>query len=303
MAVILMYHRISDEFVEPNWLAVSPCHFAQHLEHIRQQYHPIRLLELVDAIQNGSLRERAVAVTFDDGYSNNFTQALPLLEAAQIPATVFVTTGHIDSSCEFWWDDLAHLLLGAAHTPATLSLKVQERFYTWDTESVQQRQEARLALEDLIEPLPAKAKEQVLYELANWSGLKRGGRSAYRAMTKAELTQLAQSKYIDLGAHTVTHPILPTLSPEEQYAEIVNGRRNLETLVNQPVRTFAYPNGDFASETVKIVAEAGFTAACTTVRGCVQAGDDLFRLRRYSVDDWSSATFQQNLAAFFQNQS
>ena len=80
-AVILMYHRISDTAIEPNWLAVSPANFTQHIQYLRQAYHPMRLTDLVERVKRCSLPERAVAITFDDGYSDNLTHALPVLQS------------------------------------------------------------------------------------------------------------------------------------------------------------------------------------------------------------------------------
>jgi peptidoglycan/xylan/chitin deacetylase (PgdA/CDA1 family) len=298
-AVVLMYHRISDEAHEPNWLAVSPSNFEQHLIHIRQAYRPISLLDLAEAVQDGAIPPRSVVVTFDDGYANNCTRALPLLEAAQVPATTFVTAGHVNSSREFWWDELSQLILAAPAVPPTLSLQIQGRNFIYNTATTEQRQDVYVHLTDMMKPLPAAVQNRVLNNLARWSGLKRKVRKDYRVMTTAELKQLSQSKYVDIGAHTMNHPILPTLPPEAQYDEIVNSRRWLQATLDQPVLTFAYPNGDFAHETTKIVEVAGFRTACITVTGRVKPGDDLFRLRRCAVNDWDKETFKHNLEAAF----
>lgn len=298
-AVILMYHRISDVTVTPNWLAVSPNQFARQLEHIRQEYCPIRLLDLIAHVRSGSIPHRAVAVTFDDGYYDNLTGALPLLEAARIPATVFVTAGFIDSPREFWWDELARFTLEAQNTPCSLELVIQGHNYIWEMASAKQRQAAYSELKELVKPLTSAAIERVLNELATWSGLERALRPAYRTMTSLELRQMAHSEFIDIGAHTVTHPILPTQSLDAQYDEIVDSRRRLEAIINRPVRTFAYPNGDFTKETTKIVEQAGFVGACTTKTGRVERNQDPFTLRRFPVNDWDVGTFEDNLAAYF----
>ncbi|MCE7985827.1 MAG: hypothetical protein DYG89_32010 [Caldilinea sp. CFX5] len=299
-ALILIYHRIADESLRPNWLAVSPDNFAGHLAYIRQRCRPLRLLELVEAIQKQSVPDRSVVVTFDDGYRDNLTQALPLLEANQVPASVFVTTGFVDNQREFWWDDLARLIQSAHNKPPSLTLTVQGRIYHWATDTEQQRQQTRLELDTLIAPLPAQTKEALLNELARWSGLPRDVRPAYRTMTAAELQTLAQSPYIDIGAHTVTHPLLPTLSLMEQRDEICRSSHQLAALLQRPIHAFAYPNGAFTDETAQIVRDAGFCAACTTRRGAVQNNDDCFLLRRYNVNDWDIATFQQHLESWFQ---
>jgi peptidoglycan/xylan/chitin deacetylase (PgdA/CDA1 family) len=111
--------------------------------------------------------------------------------------------------------------------------------------------------------------------------------------------QLADAPLIDIGAHTKTHPLLSTLSPDEQYDEINGSRQWLEEALAQPVFSFAYPSGAYNGETVEAVRASGFSAACTVEQGCVEAGDDLFQLRRCNVADWDQKTFKQNLEAFF----
>ncbi len=297
-----MYHRVADLAVDPHGLAVSPDHFAQHLEYIRGTCHPMRLLDLVDALKEHSLPRRAVAITFDDGYIDNLTQAYPLLKSAQVPATVFVTSGGIDSSCEFFWHELERVFLLPVHLPERLQMCVQGQEYEWPTTSTEERQIAYYAIDRLLRPLAADGRDQVLAELASWAGLRRNGRPDYRPMSVAELIQLTGDRLVELGAHTITHPVLSVLSPEAQYAEIVWSRQRLEGIIGSPVLTFSYPwgeAGDFTDETVEIVEAAGFRAACTTVRGGVEPGNDLFRLRRCAVRDWDIEMFKWRLESFF----
>jgi len=294
-----MYHRISNISVEPNWLAVSPENFARQLEHIQRNCRPLRLLDLAEALKNNSIPPRSVVVTFDDGYLDNFTEALPLLESFRVPATVFVTAGHIGSPREFWWDELPRLIMLTPNVPPSLSLRIQSQDFTWRTASAADRQETHLALLGIMKPLPAQIKDDILNELSRWAKTERLLREEYRSMKMDELKRFAQSKYIDLGAHTMTHPILPTLSRDLQRSEIVDSRGELEAALGRSISTFAYPNGDFTDETAQLVDEAGFTAACSTIMGNVRSGDDLFRLRRYAVNDWDIETFRNNLESFF----
>jgi len=298
-AVILMYHRISNTYVEPNWLAVSPKNFDQHLRFIRRSCQPIRLLDLADAIENRTIPPRAVAVTFDDGYLDNLTEALPRLESFQVPATLFVTAGYLGSPREFWWDELPRLIMLSPAVPSSLSIRIQSQDYVWRTNSAEERQDTYLALLSILKPLSMKVKEEIISRLCWWAGTERLLRDEYRTMTVEELKRFAGSKFTDLGAHTMTHPILPTLSPDMQRSEIVDSAHHLETVLNTPSRTFAYPNGDFSDETIRIVSGTGFRAACTTITGNVKFGDDLFRLRRCAVNDWDIETFKNNLEAFY----
>jgi peptidoglycan/xylan/chitin deacetylase (PgdA/CDA1 family) len=300
-AVILLYHRVAKLPGDPYSLAVSPDHFAQQLDYIRQTSHPMRLVDLAEAIQQGSLPQRAVAITFDDGYVDNFTQAYPLLKAAQIPATIFVTSEQIDSPREFWWDDLERMLLLPTQLPKRLQITIGDQAYVWPTESKEYRLRTHQAIHKLLRPIDAIARDNVLGELANWSGLERTGRSDYRAMTVEELIELARSGYIDLGGHTKTHPVLSALSRDVQYGEIVGGFQRLASIIGSAVPIFAYPYGsaqDFGEETVDIVRDAGFLAACTTMPSSIEAGADLLRLRRCPVSDWNIETFKRQLESW-----
>jgi peptidoglycan/xylan/chitin deacetylase (PgdA/CDA1 family) len=296
-AVILLYHRIIDISPDLYALTVSPEHFAQHLEYLRQTCHPMRLLDLAAAIQQHALPQRSVAITFDDGYRDNYSQALSLLKAAEVPATVFVVSGAIDSPHEFWWDELERLLLLPPHPPGCLKLRVQGKDHAWPTTSEGQRQLARKALHGLLRDLAATERASILAELADWAGLHRTGRPDYRAMTALELGELTQGGLLDLGAHTVSHPVLSSLSINDQYAEISDSRQRLESITGRPVLTFAYPYGAFTNQTVDMVKAVGFRAACTTVYGSVESGADRFRLQRFAVKDWDLETFKERLEA------
>ncbi len=302
-ALILMYHRVSDTSVEPNWLAVAPTNFAQHMRHLRQSYQPVHLLDLIEGIQQRSLPNRAVAVTFDDGYRDNLTCALPELEANNIPATIFVTTSYVDSEHEPWWDEVKHFLLEPLALPPTLSLQINRQEYRWSTNTFEERLNTHQALEDLMRPLPTYINDRILDHLAQWSNRQRRYHPAYRTVTSSELNELASHPLIDLGAHTITHPILPTLSLDAQFNEIVGSRYSLEKMINRQVHSFAYPNGDYSEQTRKLVDAAGYKAACTTVNGTVQQGDDVFQLRRCAINDWNIERFKQQMEAFFNDRS
>jgi peptidoglycan/xylan/chitin deacetylase (PgdA/CDA1 family) len=262
----------------------------------------MRFLDLVDAARQNSLPKRAVVVTFDDGYVDNFYQAHPILQFAQIPATVFVTSGQIDNPYGFWCDELERVLLLTEYLPSRLRLCVQDKEYRWSTTSARERQVAHRSIYRLLKPLPAVDQLSVLGYLADWAGVERTKRSDYRAMTSAELIQLARDGLVEVGAHTVTHPTLSAFSADAQYQEIVGSRQTLEAIIGSPVLAFAYPYGmaqDFTEETVKIVEAAGFRAACTAIPGTVEAGHDLFRLPRHWVHNWDLETFKQNLESYF----
>jgi peptidoglycan/xylan/chitin deacetylase (PgdA/CDA1 family) len=109
--IILAYHRVADPDIHPWGLAVTPDRFQEHLALVRAMREPFSMSAFLQRLERGNLPANAVAVTFDDGYVDNLTTAKPRLERAGIPACVFVATGYVGGGKEFWWDELARIIL------------------------------------------------------------------------------------------------------------------------------------------------------------------------------------------------
>jgi peptidoglycan/xylan/chitin deacetylase (PgdA/CDA1 family) len=311
-ALILMYHRVTELANDPYLLAVSPKHFAEQMEVIRGRYMPIRLQELVETLQDGKVPNRAVVVTFDDGYADNLHQAKPLLEHYEIPATVFVTTGHIDSQREFWWDELDRILLQPGTLPGRLCLSFNGSAYEWDLGEVtrytaeeyrryrtwhierqddpSQRQRLFRMLYARLSTLPGGERLKILNDLLAWSGAKPIARPSHQTLTTDEVILLDQGDLLEVGAHTMTHPFLAGLSPAEQRNEIQQSKEGLEAILMHLVLSFAYPHGSSTPHSAVILQEKGFICACSSHHAVVQ-GFDCFQLPRVVVRDWDGQTF------------
>ena len=129
--LVLVYHRVAKTHSDPWSLSVTPEHFAEHLEALRQHAVPLRLQQLSRALAKGTLPGRSVVVTFDDGYADNLHNAKPLLERYEVPATVFLPSGFIGSENEFWWDELDRLLLQPGRLPKNLRLQINGKTRRW----------------------------------------------------------------------------------------------------------------------------------------------------------------------------
>jgi peptidoglycan/xylan/chitin deacetylase (PgdA/CDA1 family) len=311
-----MYHRVAEVDMNPWGLCVAPQHFAQHLEVLRQYAHPISLQELAEAHRNGNIPSRAVAITFDDGYADNLYQAKPLLEQYGIPATVFATAGYIGRNREFWWDELERLLLQPGQLPEKLCLNINGNTHQLElgeaanySEADYQRDRQLRACESqpgsrlflchllgqLLKPLPEEERLQVLDELAIWSNTGSIARPTHRPLSWEELRILGEGKLVEIGAHTVTHPLLSAHSPDFQLDEIQQGKAYLEEKLARSVTTFAYPYGNYTPETVKLVQKAGFACACSTVEDIVWRESDRFQLPRFEVRNWDREEFAKQL--------
>ncbi len=312
-ALILMYHRVTVLPNDPHLLAVTPERFASHLHAIRTHAAPMPLTELVRGLQQGTMPSRAVVVTFDDGYADNLEYAKPLLTQHRVPATVFVTAGQLGSGREFWWDELDRLLLQPGTLPVTLRLQLNGTVHEWSlgegstyTEEEYRRdrhwhvechdepgprQRVFRALFDCLYPLPSAKRRTILDHLTAWAGVRPIARPTHQALTPEQAVRLAEGDLIEIGAHTVTHPVLAALPVAEQRQEIQQSKVQLEAMLGHEVVSFAYPHGSSPRTTIAAVEEAGFACACSSLPDAVFRGADLLRLPRLVVRNWDGDAF------------
>jgi peptidoglycan/xylan/chitin deacetylase (PgdA/CDA1 family) len=293
-ALILGYHRIAEYLHDPFGICVTPQHFSEQMEILSQNAGAISLQELVHDLEERTLPKRAVAVTFDDGYADTLYQAKPLLERYQIPATVFVASGYLDR--QFWWDELERLLYTPADLPAQLSLTLNACAREWvlgPDASLHTRERTLLSLCDSFRPLPEEERQEAMSQVRRWVGLVPRDMSRARCLRSDELEELAAGEFVDIGAHTVTHPILTGLSKSRQRAEIEGGRAALEQILGQLVSSFSYPNGSVSADTLCMVKETGFDLACASTNDVAWRGSDRFQLPRFWVQDWGGEAFSQ----------
>jgi peptidoglycan/xylan/chitin deacetylase (PgdA/CDA1 family) len=322
-ALILVYHRISESALDPWSLSVTPDHFAEHLAILRRSFHPRSLQEVAQSLHSrGKLTPRSIVITFDDGYADNLYVALPLLERFDVSATVFLVTGTIGCPQEFWWDELTSLLLTAHPLPDQLDLAVDGKVYSWQLDQVAEygevdyhqyagwraaqppptfRHALYMQLWQLIHPLSSEDQNKVMNALRAWAGIS-SSPGPHRILDQNESIELAQGVGIEIGAHTVNHPSLASLSIDSQRKEILGSKVRLEEILGGSVKSFSYPFGkqyDYDPETVALVQEAGFSVACCNISGVVDRNADLLQLPRVHIHDCGGDEFENRLLTKF----
>jgi len=316
-ATILCYHRVAALDRDPQLLAVSPRRFAEQLDVLRRRHHIARLSEWL--AEPGPRHRRSIILTFDDGYADNLHEALPLLRAADCPATMFVASGKIGDETEFWWDELERLLLSPASLPKILSLTIGGRNYAWrlnsQSDEVQAggnwnvllaqepspRQTAYLALCALLPTADAAERSEILAKMRRWAALSRAGRPSHRPLSRSELCDLSSDALIEIGAHSVNHSSLAALPVDAQRFEIGESKAALERLIGKPVTTFSYPFGtraDYSAETIRLVREAGFACARANHPATAFRGGERYAMPCFVVRDWDGDEFAKRLAAW-----
>ena len=315
-----MYHRVSVVLPDPWQLAVTPAHFAEHLEVVRRFGRPLTCRDLTRTLSTGRTPRRTIAVTLDDGYVDNLFEARPLLERHDVPATVFVAAGCLGRAEGFWWDQLERQVLTSVALPPRLRLEVRGQIHEYDlgadhhypvraqeahagwqagADAPTERHRLFLALYRLMRPLADSERRQALADVAAWAGAPASLPSPARPLTAPELQALARDSLVEIGAHTLTHPQLSALGREDQWAEILGSRVALQEAIGEDVVTFAYPYGapsDYTRETVGLVRDAGFTGACATIQEPVRWDTGRFELPRFHVEDCDGDGLARRLA-------
>jgi peptidoglycan/xylan/chitin deacetylase (PgdA/CDA1 family) len=303
-----MYHRISDEPVDHWNLSVSPAHFEEHLRVIRRTRHALSLGDFVNHHTTGTLRPDAVALTFDDGYADNLIFAKPRLAVADVPATVFLSTGFLDRPSEFWWDELARLMLRESgprsfdviirgervHFEFAMNTQASDRRVK-DGAPAATRQGILMAVYQVLRRLDHGERQSSMAELRSIFSARGCQTNRGRAMTRDEVRRLILDGLITIGAHTVTHPVLPELRAPARERELAESKIACEELAEAPVAGFAYPYGEFDAVSRAAVIAAGFGFACAAQNRSIAATSDVFALPRIQIRDCNGDAFEQTL--------
>jgi len=274
---VLIYHRalaVADPILYDDVDAET---FERHMELLASDFNVLPLGEACARLKRGGLPARAVCITFDDGYADNEQTALPILKRFGLQATFFVATGFIGGGIMFN-DGVIEAVRRAPMGVYDLSRLGLGRHGLDDSAS---RRAAIDAILGKIKYCSLRERGALVEELA---AEMRVTLPKKLMMSPAQIRRLCDEG-MEIGGHTVHHPILAGLAAQQARAEIVDGKRLLEEITDAPVTLFAYPNGkpgrDYTLRDVQLVKEAGFSAAVSTVAGAASSSSDIFQLPRF----------------------
>ena len=287
---ILIFHRVVPvhDPLRPGEPSVEQ--FAWQMRLLREHFHPLPLLEAVQRLREGSLPPRAVCVTFDDGYADNAQCAMPVLKRYAIPATVFISTGFLNGGRMFN-DTVIETVRGVASDYFDLRDLGLEAYPMSTTAD---RLQSIAAILRAIKPLDLERRQEVA------DAIQATARQLPddTMMTDQQVRSLVANG-IEVGAHTVHHPILASLDSAAAQAEISGSKTHLETLLQRDVQLFAYPNGrpqiDYREEHRAMVERCGFLAAVSTHWGAATIDSDPYQLPRFTPWDRQKARYAARL--------
>ena len=291
---VLIFHRVH---LQPDPLfshEMQASRFDEICGWLKSFCNVLPLDEAMKRLQAGTLPSRAACVTFDDGYADNCHVAMPILKRHQLTATFFISTGFLDGGC--MWNDA--VIESIRRTPLAV-LKLEDplgpHFANVLVGSLEEKVNA-------IHKIIADLKYRSIAERAACVG-----QIVVRAQVSLPTNLMMTSDEVrsmwhagmQIGAHTVSHPILATLDRASAAAEISESKRTLESILGDRVSLFAYPNGkpdvDYTPESVDVVRELGFDAAFTTQWAVATAATDVCQIPRFTPWDRTKFRFGARL--------
>ena len=289
---VLYYHRVYEMKDDINLLCVTPMKFEQQMRYLKRKYDILRFEEKWD-----SGKGEGIVITFDDGYLDNFQYALPILEELEIPATVFVSVGTLENNRELWWDELERLILSEENHLNSISIVDKKYGCNWDTSSYELKLNCYYAIHHLMKNcIDVGMREQWFEQLREQHKIDGHARDSFRTLDRHFCMSLARSKYITIGAHTVSHPSLAKMSIKGQQDEIVNSKDYLEVLLQKRIDMFSYPFGvkgvDYNEDTIQICKETGIRKAASTQPGIWSVECSDYEIPRNVVRNWGISEFQ-----------
>jgi peptidoglycan/xylan/chitin deacetylase (PgdA/CDA1 family) len=299
---VLIFHRV---LPEPDPLFPDEMHarrFDEMCGWLAAWFNVLPLDQAVQHMQAGTLPARAACITFDDGYADNYSVAMPILQRHGLTATFFIATGFLDGGR--MWNDTVIETVRQCDDLSVLVAVGLPRFARKDESAViasEARQsmpptiaDKQAAIATLIKHIkyrPVSERISLTEEIARLAKVQL---PQNLMMTSSEVKAMRQAGML-IGAHSVSHPILAKLTDEQAREEIGDSKRFLEQLLGERITVFAYPNGkpgeDYSPQSVEVVRSLGFDAAVSTQWGSSRMDDDPLQIKRFTPWDRTRLRF------------
>jgi peptidoglycan/xylan/chitin deacetylase (PgdA/CDA1 family) len=302
-AVVLLYHRVTDLENDPQALAVSPGNFYDQIALLKKHYNLLNVEEFTELLKHKKkIPRNTVIISFDDGYADNYLEALPILKTLNSQALFYITTSNLNTDHELWWDELERIILNNNLLPKYAEIEINGRITRFPISNHVEKINTYNFLHPYLKYLLPQQRNKIIDGLRQLIGMKPQGRESHRLLTNNELQQLSESSAAVLGAHTHNHPVLSIMPYDIQLQEIELSKNILEKIINKKVVHFSYPYGskkDYNNDTLKVCREIGFEMVCSNYYGQVHSWTDILQLPRILVRDWDQQFFKKFIEKSF----
>jgi peptidoglycan/xylan/chitin deacetylase (PgdA/CDA1 family) len=258
--------------------------FRQQVQYLKKHFEVVPLMEAIRKLQENSVERPTAAITFDDGFQNNFDIAFTILREEGLPATIFLTTGLIDTDDTTWFCRLHDALARSSKQ----SLEWDGQLF--DLSGMAARMKALAAVKERLKRLPnsqmVPQNRRIICGLGDDPDRPVAPDSPFRMLSRAAIKEMLDSALVDFGAHTHSHAIVSRLRPAERREEIERSVDVIKELTGRDCELFAYPNGgpeDYDQESIRTLKSCGIRAALTGISGPNNSSTPLMEMRRYAV--------------------
>ena len=295
-ALILTYHRFGEL---RDGVKTSARAFARQLDYLASHYRVVPLSYLAELMKRGrELPPRVAALTIDDGYLDAYEIAFPVLRRYGVPATIFLVTAFVDRKCWMWTDKPRFLALKTRATRLEADLGGEKLRMSLSGRA--SRLKAATELNSRLKALPDELKEATINSIASSLrvSLPELPPHEYCSLTWDQAREM-ESFGVEIGSHSVSHPILTNLDEAVLRAELKESKARLEAELGHAVKLFCYPNGNYDARVRRAVEEAGYTCAVTVEPGLNDGVSDMLALKRVHTEQ-DLARFAQATSGFEQ---
>jgi peptidoglycan/xylan/chitin deacetylase (PgdA/CDA1 family) len=283
---ILVFHRVP-KHVDPLRSFIDSSSFSSIMTSVASHFNVLPLHEAIERMNNHSLPARALSITFDDGYTDNIHVAFPILQRLGLHATFFISTGYLNDG--WMWND--GLIESVAHAKRSI---LDLSALGLGVHKVASLEEKRSTIGKLITKLKYLPPEKRIGNVEHILSMASVKPPETIMMTSSQVRFLSKNG-MEIGGHTVTHPVLTAVDDKTAFHEILSNKEHLEDLTGKQLRLFAYPNGkpgkDYGPHHIRMVKDSGYSAAVSTRLACVVNSSDSFELPRFTPWDRHPAKF------------
>ncbi|NQV93142.1 polysaccharide deacetylase family protein [Candidatus Kaiserbacteria bacterium] len=295
MPLVVMYHGVKCGTKQKGsenyrWKHIPDSVFEEQIIWLKKHFEVVSLEEVENSISDKrDIKKPLCAITFDDGFRNNYTNAFPILKKYSVPATIFLTTGFIERNIHLWTDVLEYALNTSLHNEIIISIDGKEK--SFHISNTTEKIHSDSILRNYMKKISNDSREELLKEILTATSVSKDTMyeefSDYAPLSWEEVIEM-KNENITFGAHTVTHPILSSLPKDIQEDEIISSIKRICDKVGD-CKYFAYPNGqlhDINNDTREILKENNIKYAWSTIPERIKKtnADDLLFLPRVTLD-------------------
>lgn len=273
--IILLYHRIIDNRSE--YLNKGPAvqhhikHFRKEIAYLRKNYQILSMDEVAHCIKSGiGFKRPSMAISFDDGYLDNYTLAYPVLKKYGVPATIYLTTSLIGTLERTWPDEIELAIMETQKDEFKLQTLFGDKEVQIKTKG--EKEQASMKIAEALKNRPDDERKKIMGEIKKILGEDRNYENNLkpRIMLNWNEVKKMAANGITTGSHSHTHPILSSMPFEKAKEEILNSKKMIEENLGIQVKHFAFPNGkeeDFNEELRNYCQEIGFESVASVIYG------------------------------------